>query len=102
MQDSILVAGYPLGGDSLSITKGIVSRVISSACSTLVQQKRSLQRRMNAHSLCNANDAQSHTEFVFSYQDKACLLRQATKKADPLVTHSVAAGCDDTLCSCIQ
>ena len=26
-QDSILVAGYPLGGDSLSITKGIVSRV---------------------------------------------------------------------------
>lgn len=29
MQDSILVAGYPLGGDSLSITKGIVSRVSS-------------------------------------------------------------------------
>ncbi len=28
MQDSILVAGYPLGGDSLSITKGIVSRVV--------------------------------------------------------------------------
>lgn len=27
LQDSILVAGYPLGGDSLSITKGIVSRV---------------------------------------------------------------------------
>jgi hypothetical protein len=27
VQDSILVAGYPLGGDSLSITKGIVSRV---------------------------------------------------------------------------
>ena len=27
MQDSILVAGYPMGGDSLSITKGIVSRV---------------------------------------------------------------------------
>ena len=29
LQDSILVAGYPLGGDSLSITKGIVSRVRS-------------------------------------------------------------------------
>ncbi|DBA92177.1 hypothetical protein WJX77_001540 [Trebouxia sp. C0004] len=28
LQDSILVAGYPLGGDSLSITKGIVSRVV--------------------------------------------------------------------------
>ena len=28
MQDSILVAGYPMGGDSLSITKGIVSRVV--------------------------------------------------------------------------
>ena len=28
VQDSILVAGYPLGGDSLSITKGIVSRVV--------------------------------------------------------------------------
>jgi hypothetical protein len=27
-QDSILVAGYPMGGDSLSITKGIVSRVV--------------------------------------------------------------------------
>lgn len=27
LQDSILVAGYPLGGDSLSITKGIVSRI---------------------------------------------------------------------------
>ena len=28
LQDSILVAGYPMGGDSLSITKGIVSRVV--------------------------------------------------------------------------
>ena len=28
VQDSILVAGYPMGGDSLSITKGIVSRVV--------------------------------------------------------------------------
>mmetsp|Transcript_34326 Transcript_34326/g.86516 ORF Transcript_34326/g.86516 Transcript_34326/m.86516 type:complete len:426 (+) Transcript_34326:161-1438(+) len=27
LQDTILVAGYPMGGDSLSITKGIVSRV---------------------------------------------------------------------------
>lgn len=27
LQDAILVAGYPMGGDSLSITKGIVSRV---------------------------------------------------------------------------
>lgn len=27
LQDSILVAGYPTGGDSLSITKGIVSRI---------------------------------------------------------------------------
>ena len=28
LQDSILVAGFPIGGDSLSITKGIVSRVV--------------------------------------------------------------------------
>mmetsp|Transcript_1851 Transcript_1851/g.5421 ORF Transcript_1851/g.5421 Transcript_1851/m.5421 type:complete len:526 (+) Transcript_1851:247-1824(+) len=28
LQDEILVAGYPMGGDSLSITKGIVSRVV--------------------------------------------------------------------------
>lgn len=27
LQESILVAGYPLGGDSLSITQGIVSRI---------------------------------------------------------------------------
>ena len=27
-RDEILVAGYPQGGDSLSITKGIVSRVV--------------------------------------------------------------------------
>mmetsp|Transcript_42586 Transcript_42586/g.101114 ORF Transcript_42586/g.101114 Transcript_42586/m.101114 type:complete len:599 (+) Transcript_42586:214-2010(+) len=27
LQDTILVAGYPIGGESLSITKGIVSRV---------------------------------------------------------------------------
>ena len=31
LQDSILVAGYPLGGDSLSITKGIVSWVFPAA-----------------------------------------------------------------------
>ena len=37
LQDSILVAGYPLGGDSLSITKGIVSRVrlLFQTCCTL-------------------------------------------------------------------
>ena len=63
MQDSILVAGYPLGGDSLSITKGIVSRVLFCACSTPIQQKRCLQRCMTAHSLCNAYHVHIHTEF---------------------------------------
>jgi len=27
MQDSVTVVGYPLGGDTISVTKGVVSRI---------------------------------------------------------------------------
>jgi hypothetical protein len=41
LQSPIAVAGYPFGGDSLSITKGIVSRVamVSSSSSSRRQQQ---------------------------------------------------------------
>ena len=62
LQDSILVAGYPLGGDSLSITKGIVSRV-RSPCNHHAYLDASESSAMLAYSCwCNDNALQEGTE----------------------------------------
>lgn len=38
-QDSVTVVGYPLGGDTISVTKGVVSRI--EVCSALIELRQS-------------------------------------------------------------
>ncbi|CAF1259147.1 unnamed protein product [Adineta ricciae] len=43
LQDSILIVGYPIGGDNLSVTKGVVSRVCMSTYSHSLEYLLSIQ-----------------------------------------------------------
>jgi hypothetical protein len=59
LQQQITVTGYPIGGDSLSITQGIVSRVTMSSYTAGAAQLMNVQARAPGQALLSA-DAPAH------------------------------------------
>ena len=101
LQDSILVAGYPLGGDSLSITKGIVSRVRSLGCTCSTPAIDLLQTVVQCYTTYSPRVGTS-IRLASGCQLRACLHNVVGVNEIHVVMHSMVAGCDDTLCACIQ